>query len=243
MKIKEKLTRTLLHWTSFAIGLLSTAIIAFAVTGTINTFSSGQAVNPSSLNTNFQTIKTAIESIPTEKSWRLIYENNITGSTGSVNVTGLDGNAEVEYMVIANFIGAAGATAAGNYMMEINNDAVACNYKFHHYYVHHGTAASSISFGAPTCPANAGLVLSASAATGSNNGVAFTGKVFLLSKSGTKRVALSEGSKALSTSDAWTMNALQWWEDTSSNITSMRFYFSNGTGIGVGSRIEIWARR
>ena len=34
-----------------------------------------------------------------------------------------------------------------------------------------------------------------------------------------------------------------WWENTSSNITSMRFFFSNGTGIGVGSRIEIWAKR
>lgn len=239
-RIKNKLYRKFLAMLAMAFGFITCGIFAIAVTGTINTFFSGQTVKPAEINANFTSLRTAIESIPTQKTWRLIYENDVTTTTGSINVSGLDGDSDVEYMINTKFIGAAGAVA-GSFFIEINGDATTCNYKNHHFYVHYSGATVSQSF--PACSGAAGLYLSGTAATNTTTGVVFTSKTLLFSKSGTKRVALIQGTKALSTTDAYTMNEMQWWENTSSNITSMRFFFSNGTGIGVGSRIEIWAKR
>ncbi len=239
-RIKNKLYRKFLATLAIAFGFITCGILAIAVTGTINTFSSGQTVKPAEINANFASLRTAIESIPTQKTWRLIYENDVTTTTGSINVTGLDGDSDVEYMINTKFIGAAGAVA-GSFFIEVNGDTTACNYKLHHFYVHY--VGATVTNGTPACNGAAGFLLSGTAATNTTTGVVFTSKALLFSKSGTKRVALTQGTKALSTTDAWTMNAMQWWENTSSNITSMRFFFSNGTGIGVGSRIEIWAKR
>lgn len=57
---------------SFGLGLISvlatSALLAVAVTGTINTFSSGGVVDASQINTNFASLKTAIQGI-TSSQW------------------------------------------------------------------------------------------------------------------------------------------------------------------------------
>lgn len=57
---------------SFGLGLISvlatSALIAVAVTGTINTFSSGNVVDASQINTNFASLKSAVEGI-TSSQW------------------------------------------------------------------------------------------------------------------------------------------------------------------------------
>ncbi len=48
----------------FAIGVLTFDLFAVTITGAINTFFSGQVVKANELNTNFSSLRTAIESIP-----------------------------------------------------------------------------------------------------------------------------------------------------------------------------------
>ncbi|MDX1957827.1 MAG: hypothetical protein SFU98_04600 [Leptospiraceae bacterium] len=48
------------------------ALVAVALTGTMNTFSSGQVLDVTAMNTNFNSLKTAIEGIPSQKAMRLI---------------------------------------------------------------------------------------------------------------------------------------------------------------------------
>ncbi|GBF50460.1 hypothetical protein LPTSP4_19850 [Leptospira ryugenii] len=49
---------------AFAFGIYTFDIFAITITGTINTFFSGQVIKANDLNTNFSSLRTAIESIP-----------------------------------------------------------------------------------------------------------------------------------------------------------------------------------
>ncbi|HMY67804.1 MAG TPA: hypothetical protein PL163_14215, partial [Leptospiraceae bacterium] len=57
---------------SIGIGIVLTlgvsAVLAVAVTGTMNTYTTGAVMDAASLNTNFTSLKSAIESIPNWKS-------------------------------------------------------------------------------------------------------------------------------------------------------------------------------
>ncbi len=49
---------------SFAFGFLTFGILAVTISGTINTFATGQVIKASDINTNFASIKAALENIP-----------------------------------------------------------------------------------------------------------------------------------------------------------------------------------
>lgn len=49
---------------SFAFGFLTFGIFAVTISGTINTFATGQVIKASDINTNFASIKAALENIP-----------------------------------------------------------------------------------------------------------------------------------------------------------------------------------
>lgn len=49
---------------SFGIGFLSIGILAVTISGTVNTFTTGQVIKASDINTNFASLKTALENIP-----------------------------------------------------------------------------------------------------------------------------------------------------------------------------------
>ncbi|HNF27617.1 MAG TPA: tail fiber domain-containing protein [Leptospiraceae bacterium] len=64
--------------------LTASAVLAVAVTGTINTFSSGNVVDASQINTNFTSLKTAIEGI-TSSQW-MSSGSNIYYNAGAVSI-------------------------------------------------------------------------------------------------------------------------------------------------------------
>jgi hypothetical protein len=218
----------------FAIG---GTLVAVAVTGTINNFSSGQVLDSATLNTNLNSLKTALEAIPSEKSWRLIYENDISSSISSVTISGLDGNADTEYMIIARFTGA--TAGVGDYRLELNGDSSA-NYTAHVMLIrqpNNSGVGNSIGGGFTA------LVFGVSDGSTISNSTTVVSKMHLQSKIGLRRVASIETQKYVSLGESIYLIGQTWWENASSNITSMRVYYTNGNGIGPGSRIEVWAKR
>jgi|JI10StandDraft_1071094.scaffolds.fasta_scaffold44006_6 hypothetical protein len=60
----KNILRQFILGASFAIGFLTIGIFAVTISGTINTFATGQVIKASDINTNFASIKTALENIP-----------------------------------------------------------------------------------------------------------------------------------------------------------------------------------
>jgi len=113
-KIKEIATKSFLRGALFAAGLATTSLLAITISGTINTFVSGDILDSAKMNQNFASLKTAVESIdpqyvsqpeafspvPTHKRWidgkpifRLVVDlgsmpNNTTKNVGH-GITGL----------------------------------------------------------------------------------------------------------------------------------------------------------
>lgn len=62
--MKEKLKLSFVRGVMLALGLTAGGLLSVAVTGTVNTFNSGDTLTSSLMNENFTSLKTAIESIP-----------------------------------------------------------------------------------------------------------------------------------------------------------------------------------
>lgn len=60
----KNILRQFILGASFAFGFLTIGIFAVTISGTINTFATGQVIKASDINTNFASIKTALENIP-----------------------------------------------------------------------------------------------------------------------------------------------------------------------------------
>lgn len=190
-----------------------------------NSFTDGETLSAEKLNANFQALAAKIDAME-GKSWRLIYETDVVSSATSINVSGLDGDTDKEYMIFARFVG------AGSYYLRPNGDSNTANYFNQYLAGNNGTASAGRN------ATEQGLFMTAAS---SNLGVS---KSFLYAKSGLQRVMLTELSQQISSTvvlDNETSNAV--WNNSASNITSLLIYCTNASGIGAGSHIEIWARR
>lgn len=222
------------------LALTTAGIFAVAVTGTFNTFTSGSVLKAADINANFASLKAAIEGIPTEKAMRLIHETDVTGTVNSVNITGLNGDSDINYEIFIRIAGVNGVTNNTSYYMQINGDSNVNNYGCRMIYYHSGGY-----------PGSAGLINDdtisglnvAGAGNGAVNGAIFTGRFTLFSKSGLKRTWNGLHGKYFSNSDYMMNNFFCWWQNTASNITSLQLVSTQSNTIGAGSRIEVWARR
>lgn len=233
-QIKRRLTKNFLAGFALALGLIGGGLLAVAVTGTFNTFSSGGVMKAADINANFASLKAAIEGIPTQKAMRLIYENDITSATTSVNITGLDGNSDIDYEIRVRFVSGSAAGAI-DYYFQPNSDSSSSNYRERNIWMDNANAPTNST--ANTAP---GLYL-----CGGNNalGGVCQGKNTFFAKSGFRRTSLNQS--IIFNSDAswssWNRHGI--WTDTGNNITSMNISTTQTNGIGAGSRIEVWARR
>ena len=63
-RFKSRLIKNFIGGIAIGLGIMTSGILAVAVSGTFNSFTSGAVIKSSEVNTNFATLKTAIESIP-----------------------------------------------------------------------------------------------------------------------------------------------------------------------------------
>ena len=215
----------------FLLAITTAGIFAVSVTGTFNTFSSGTLLKSSDINTNFATLKAAIEGIPSQPSMRLIYETDTTISQQQVTISGLDGNSDMEYQIKLRMIGNSGAS---NLNILLNGDITTTNYGTQDIYAG-GTGTPGMS----QLTSSLGLTCG-----GLGNGLVSSCNMELIAKSGSGRLAMAVLNQQVSgTSMAYTRYAGSIWNNSSSNITTITIYSSIVNGIGAGSHIEVWARR
>jgi hypothetical protein len=219
---------------------ITVGLLAVAVTGVMNTFSDGETLTAGKLNTNFNSLKAAIEnintrlvaieSLPTHPTMRLIYETDVTSATTSVNVTGLNGDVDNQYMILTEVIG----NATASLFIQPNNDSTSTNYGH--------SSINTLNGASP----NSGKVTSDTGLTVTFFDSGRIGKsvLFLNAKSGKQRVAFSSIVGQVNGTDVYSTRIFgSTWNNTSSNITSLTFISSQANGIGAGSHIEVWARR
>ncbi len=215
------------------LALATAGIFAVAVTGTFNTFSSGSVMKSADINANFASLKTAIEGIPTQKAMRLIYETDVTSATTSVNITGLDGDNDLDYIVITRIVN---GNPNMDYFLQLNSDTNSGNYGKRAMAHTDGTAYIN-NFS----NSEMGLYAGGHGSAGSN-GISFS-KLEIYAKSGTMRFSIYRSGHFTSTT-SWSNHAgYGWWTNTASNITSMTLTTNVANAIGAGSHIEVWARR
>lgn len=214
--------------------VLCFAAIPLAVNAftTPNTFIAGTPVVAADVNANFTAIKNQFDAME-NKSWRLIHESDVGTATAAINVTGLNGNVDKTYLVIARFVNGTGSAA--NYYVQPNGDA-GTNYG-QQYIDGSGTGTPSkgnpganTTTGLHTCTAAAGTSCEAQATLFGVPGFArvlFANEVYNVTPGAVGGLQLIANS----------------WNNTAANITSLNIMTLTANGIGVGSHIEVWARR
>jgi len=160
-----------------------------------------------------------------------VYDSGELGSAvTSLTVSGLDGDSEVEYLILCRLINAVNATTF--FFVRPNNDSGA-NYGYQ------SVRGISSATGAVRDTSENGFRVSIN---GTQNSLDFS-KHLLHAKSGYVRTFLSfMGEEIRGTTIQNVQSFGQSWNNTADNITSLVFLASEANGIGIGSRIIVLRR-
>lgn len=236
---KFSLTLALRRRQMLWLGALVGAALFAAAIAKPHTFSDGDTLSASKLNENFDALYAKMNELDawktTEeakgKSWRLIYETDVTSATTNLDVTGLNGDTDKSYRIIALIANGSGASAT--YSVAINNDTTAGNYGWQRVT---GTAGAA-SANRNTLESGIAIGFATSATTSFST-------TDILAKSGTSRHYIGHQLESVAGSTADSATAKHGvWTNTATNISSLNFKSTQTNGIGAGSHIEIWARR
>ena len=166
---------------------------------------------------------------------QLIYSCELTEAATSITISGLNGNTDVEYRLICRFV--SDCDGYSNYLLRPNNDSGA-NYGYQYVLGN----ASSVLAGRSTTTTGLFLTDCGGYASGEHKkGVSDT---FIYVKSGYLRTAITKqiGDTYSSTvGQILLMGSV--WTNTADNITSLVIAASGVNGLGVGTSIELYARR
>ncbi|HMW08175.1 MAG TPA: hypothetical protein PK079_21715 [Leptospiraceae bacterium] len=220
------------------LGITTSGILAVAVSGTFNTFTTGSLLKSADINANFASLKTAIEGIPTQKAMRLIYEYDVPSATTSVNVTGLDGDTDLTYDVRARFVSGTAVGGGYAYYIRPNNDSSSSYFSRFTYIDNAATPTKSYSGSID----NLGMNLCGSTMTITTSSVCF-GNITIFAKSGYARMSAGKGFHHDAAANWFNYDYSTTYTNTGTNITSLTIYSPTSNAIGAGSRIEVWARR
>lgn len=181
------------------------------------------------------TVGTITTGISINGNWRKIYDETIAGSAvNSFVVPDLDGNTDIEYIIRVRWVSGGGTPSDIDFMMRPNADAGA-NYGVENYGAENPNAPFSFHGEAET-GFWVGWV--------KRNGELSQGIAHLYAKSGYERTCISLITCQVSGKDVGAgVTSHGSWNNTGANITSLTFAdLISDTGIGVGSRTEIWKR-
>lgn len=197
-------------------------------------FVAGNPAVAADVNARFTAIKTRFDDME-NKSWRLISETDVGASTNQVDITGLNGDSDFQYQIRLKIISGA---SGGYYALQPNADGAGGNYAIKYW---GGNAHNDNVVISTTAPPTAGVYLGFTNAPGQQT----VSETAVFSKSGTARVFITQRANAISSTAVTDSIGTGYtvWGNTAGNITSFRLISQNINGIGVGSHIEIWARR
>ena len=214
--------------------LLCFVVVPVAVSAftTPNTFTAGTPAVAADVNANFAAIKTRFDDME-NRSWRLVHESDITVATAAVNVAGLSGNTDKAYKIVARFVNATGVTV--NYYVQPNGDG---GMNYGQQYID-GSGSGTAAKGNPGANSTTGMHI-CTATTGTNCETQGT----LYAVSGYSRVLHATEIYNVSPGAVGGLQIIgNSWNNTAANITSLNIMSPTANAIGMGSHIEIWARR
>jgi len=168
------------------------------------------------------------------KHLELIYSYYADIPTDHINVTGLNGNVDGEYIIELKIV--SNSSLNSTLYLRPNNNSSS------DYILQECGAKWDSTFLSEKWTTQDGFWMANMASSGY---MSFSRSV-LMARAGTHRLMLMEGGGSYNiTTKSFYMTAvyLQSWSNSSDNITSLYFYSSNPDGIGTGSTIDIWARR
>jgi hypothetical protein len=166
-------------------------------------------------------------------TWNRIAVSDINSATNSIEFTGLDGDTDIMYNIICRFVRT--ENTATSYELIFNGD-------------------SSGSYGYQELNAQATAITAARLTSLTSIEIAETvnqstpsysfSDTLIYAKTGFERLCLidvlAEGTGTYVLKNQFRGGI---WSDSSSTITSIKIYGNTTTAIGVGSYVELWARR
>lgn len=172
-------------------------------------------------------------------TWGRISTNEIGSNTNSLEITGLDGNVDIFYTLICRFIFTEQTTCNYNLFF-----ASAGSYDSDTNYGSQQMRAESTTVAATRNTARSGIFLGAAASASSETQTVFSNSL-IYAKTGYERPIMTDiankGIVGKNVQEIIYSSAI--WNNTTATITSMKIVADTTTGIGVGSYIELWARR
>lgn len=172
------------------------------------------------------------------KIWEIIAETDIAAAVANYDFTGLAGNTDKEYMIIARVVA---GTANNEYLIRFGTGATptydaATNYGNQNVSGSGSTASASQSSGA-----NGMYVLGAGTTAG--NVVMAECKIY--AASGYIRSAVSVTTNDCATTVVGSARSCgASWNNSADEITAIRIMGNQGdAGLGIGTHLELWARR
>ncbi len=166
-------------------------------------------------------------------SWYRIQTIQITSAVARIEITGLNGDTDIEYEIIARII--SGNATSQAYSLHCNGDS-ASNYAYE-YILGDGAVVSAALQSA------AGFFLGFVQQDSTTTKIIFNNSI-LYAKTGYERTCMNTNLDACG--EKWVgrlMNMGQIWNNTSSTITSLVFTAPTTTSYNVGTFIDIYARR
>jgi hypothetical protein len=214
-----------------AIGCLIFIPIAVHAFTIPNTFIAGTPTVAADVNANFTAIKDQFD-VMENKSWRLIYELDVSSNMTTLTVTPVNGNLDKAYWILGRYVNNSGATQS--YFVRPNGDNT-LNYGSTYIY----GASSAVGSGTSTANFQDGLYhcysLTATQCEATSTMIAVSGAFRSMQTQFSYNVTPGYvGGIELFGST---------WNNSIANITSLEITSSAANGIGAGSHIEVWARR
>jgi hypothetical protein len=169
--------------------------------------------------------------------WQRIYSYTVpVASAVSVNITGLSGNTDAQYILYVNAVSTGSAISA--VILTFNSDT-GNNYHYQELYGGGATAASQEGMTQPL------IYLCTTRSVGYRCGGAYNIWASTGPKTGGQRRMLT-GTAFCEDSDGTiylTSTITGFYNDKTTEITSMQISVASGYGLGWGSTIELWVRR